>query len=111
MGVFSGLLTLAVAFWFYNTTIKQNQSKAEHEKENGWKSFGLGAAAYFAGYMLGVFFNRTLIYFFPIDVGVGSGLAEASGGNTGALGIFYEFVPLIGGLVAAYFVRIKLLLK
>ena len=111
MGAYSGLLTLAIAFWFHSTTIKQNQSRAEHEKQNAWHSFWMGAGVYFGGLVLGVFINRSITYFFPVDVGIGGSFGEASGGDTGAVGIFYELLPIFIGIVSAYLVRLKFLLK
>lgn len=111
MGAFSGLIMLGIAFWFHQTTISENQSKSEDQKLNAWQAFWIGAGSYFGGYLLGLFLNRTITFFFPVDVGVGGAFGEASGGDTGIIGIFYEFLPLIAGVAAAYFVRLKFLLK
>ncbi len=111
MGAISGLIMLGIAFWFHQTTISENESKAEDQKQNAWQAFWIGAGSYFGGYLLGLFLNRAIIFFFPIDVGVGGSFGEASGGDTGIVGIFYEFLPLIAGIVLAYFVRLKFILK
>lgn len=111
MGAFSGLITLAIAFWFHSTTVKQNQSKAENEKQNAWVSFWVGAATYFGCQWSGYWLIRIITIFFPIDIGIGGSFGEASGGDTGALGVFYEILPILIGIAGAYWVQSKWLSK
>jgi len=111
MGVYSGLIMLAIAFWFHSTTVKQNASKGEHEKQNAWISFWLGAVTYFGCQWFGYWIIRIITIFFPIDIGVGDTFVDGSGGDTGALGIFYEILPIIIGIAGAYLVQSKWLSK
>lgn len=114
MGVFIGLINFAVALWFHQTTIEFNRTLPPDEtKKNAWQWFGIGAGVYFAGIVLGYGLNRLFVLFVfgEIDVGVGEGLSEASGGDTGVVAIFLELFPIFLGLLLAYIVRVKYLLN
>lgn len=106
MGAISGLVTIAVAFWFYQTIIDKNQALPQEEKVNAWIGFWIGAGSYFGGYMIGVLLNGLII-----TMTGGAEPGEATGANTGIKGIIQEFLPLIAGILVAFFVRQKWLLK
>ncbi len=107
MGAYSGIITLAVGFWFHNSAIKFNQTVGDADKKNAWICFWLGAGTFFGGTMLGLMFNYVLVELIQGGqaVGIGDSYGEASGGDTGAQGIFLEFVPLIVGLLLSYCIR------
>lgn len=106
MGAYSGLITFAVAFWYLQTVSNLNETAADENKKNGWKWFWIGGGTYFGGFILGMFVNRLFVSAIGgIDVGIGTEFGEATGGDTGALGIALEFTPIIVGVAAAYVVR------
>lgn len=110
MGVYSGLIMLGVALWYHQTAIQVNLSRAEGDKENGWKWFWIGAAAYMGGQIVGLLLNW-LVIGGEIDVGIGASFGEASGGDTGLQGIVFEFIPILFALLSAFFVRRQWLLN
>jgi hypothetical protein len=106
MGAYSGLITFAVAFWYLQTVSNLNETAADENKKNGWKWFWIGGGIYFGGFILGMFVNRLFVSAIGgIDVGIGTEFGEATGGDTGALGITLELIPIIVGVAAAYVVR------
>jgi hypothetical protein len=113
MGVFSGLLTFGVAYWFLQTVSTLNETASEQDKKNGWRWFWIGGASYFAGFLVGMALDRAVVFGLGgMDIGVGSGfLGEGSGGDTGFLGVFLELIPLVFGFVVAYLVRRRFLLN
>ena len=112
MGAFSGLITFGIAFWFLTTASEYNKNVSEEQKENGWKWFWIGAGVYFGGYILGMTLNWLFVAG-EIDVPIGDASmgGMAAGGDSGFLGIVLELSPIVIGLVAAYAVRAKYLLK
>lgn len=110
MGVFSGLITFGMAFWFYSGIIQSNEGLNQEDKRNGWSWFWIGGGVYLGGYMAGIVLNWMIIGG-ELPVGIGAGFGQASGGDTGALGIILEFTPMIIGLLAAYLIRVKFVLQ
>ena len=112
MGVFSGLITFGVALWFLQTVSNINETAAVENKKNGWKWFWIGAGTYFGGFLIGYILNRMFVLSIGgIDIGIGEGLSEASGGDTGAMAIILELAPIALGLVLAYVIRRRWLLN
>ncbi|GEM_PF-1161825 len=113
MGVYYGLIMLAIAFWFHASVIKENEPLPQDQKENAFKWFALGAACFFAGILFGSVFNWVFVtgILGGMAIGIGSEFGEASGGNTGMTGILLELSPLAFGLLFCYLVRLKFILK
>jgi hypothetical protein len=113
MGVFNGLIMLGIGFWFHHTVVQMNQPLPESQKENAIKWFALGSVTFLAGVVVGLSINWAFVegIIGGIDVGVGSGFGRTSGGSTGMRAVILEFFPLIFGLLAAYLVRAKFILK
>jgi hypothetical protein len=113
MGVYYGLIMLGIGFWFHYSVVKQNEPLPESEKENAIKWFVIGAGSFFAGILGGIFINWLFVegILGGIDVGIGGEFGRTSGGNTGFRGVVLEFVPLIIGLLTAYLIRVRFVLK
>lgn len=113
MGVFYGLVMFGTAFWCHASVIKQNEPLPEAEKENAIKWFGIGAATFLLGVVLGYLVNWLFVegILGGVAIGIGGGIGEASGGDTGIQAIILELIPLITGLLIVYLVRLKFIQK
>lgn len=113
MGVYYGLIMLGIGFWYHYTVVQQNQPLPEPEKENAVKWFVIGAVTFWAGLLIGYFIIWAFVQGIlgGVDIGIGSEFGRTSGGASGVKGIVFEFLPLIFGLVAAYLVRLRYILK
>ena len=113
MGVYYGLIMLGIGFWFHYSVVQQNVSLPEPEKENAIKWFGIGAIIFWGGVLFGYFINWAFVegILGGMDIGIGGEFGRTSGGDTGVQGIVLEFLPLILGLLTAYLVRARFILK
>ncbi|MCI0653282.1 MAG: hypothetical protein L0Y39_02210 [Methylococcaceae bacterium] len=113
MGVFNGLIMLGIGLWFHYTVIQQNQPLPEPEKENAIKWFAIGSLTFLAGVIVGLGINWLIVEGFigGMAVGIGGEFGRTSGGDTGLQAIVLEFFPLTFGLLAAYLVRVRYILK
>ena len=116
MGAFSGLINLAVAFWFYQTRADLNKSLPEHEKKSTWTWFFIGMGVCFAGFVIGYLINWLIVQAgggtVTVAIGDGQGQAtQASGGKTGFTGVLLELLPIILGVSMSWLVRKRCLLN
>lgn len=113
MGVYYGLIMLGIGFWFHYSVVQQNVPLPEPEKENAIKWFVIGAGTFFAGILAGLFINWLFVegILGGIAIGIGGEFGRTSGGDTGVRGIVLEFLPLLIGLLAAFLVRSRFILK
>ena len=101
MGAISGLIMFGIGFWFHKSVIDANAGLPDEEKRNGFTWFGIGSGVYLAGLLLGMVLNW-LFLAGEIDVPVGDESGQATGGDSGAVGIISELMPIFLGLAAAY---------
>jgi hypothetical protein len=113
MGVFNGLIMLGIGFWFHSTVVRQNEPLPEPEKENAIKWFAIGAITFLAGIIVGLMLNWAFVEGIVggMAVGIGGEFGRTSGGSTGMGAIILEFFPLTFGLLSAYLVRARFILK
>ena len=113
MGVYYGLIMLGIGFWYHYTVVQQNVPLPEPQKENAIKWFAIGALVFWGGLLVGYFINWAFVegILGGIDIGIGGEFGRTSGGDTGFEGIIFEMLPLVFGLLAAYLVRARFILK
>ena len=108
MGAVYGIINLLIGAWFYNT--------ARTVKKPAITWAAIGAAVFLVCLFLGYGFNYIIQSMTDQDTSVispsaGSGGADIADYGTDFVAIFYEFVPLIFGLLGAAVTRSVFVLK
>ena len=103
MGVYSGVITFAIALWFHQSAVKFNRTVGDEDKKSAWMCFWLGAGTFFSGIILGFLINFVIVELQGgLAVGIGDAFGQASGGDTGPQAIFLELFPLGLALLLSY---------
>ena len=106
MGVYSGVITFAIALWFHQSAVQFNRTVGDEDKKSAWMCFWLGAGTFFSGIIIGFLTNFVIVEIKGgMAVGIGDAFGQASGADTGPLAIFFELLPLSLALLLSYCVR------